>query len=236
MQHLRARKRRSGLHRIVRVRPTRHHIAALARDRGVDHGSKTFLGPIIEDVEDPQPPAIGKLVMHEVDGSAGVRTGHDQKRRPRPGGPFAPPSLLHGQALFAVERAGCASRSPPVFPGKRTCRRHSRTAAPRPRGLACVFAALCHQGDSCGSEPRTGLPAEHGTPAARSCHGFPRDGRQRSAWRRASPFSTDKAFQRGVVEHRIGKQPLQLGVLASSSAFSRRASDTSMPPYFAFHA
>ena len=36
---------------------------ALARDRGVDHGGGAFLRDVVDDVEDPQRSAIGKLVM-----------------------------------------------------------------------------------------------------------------------------------------------------------------------------
>jgi hypothetical protein len=53
--------------------------------------------------------------------------------------------------------------------------------------------------------------------------------------RRASPFFCCHVLQHGVVEHCLGQKPLQLGVLVLERAFSRRASDTSIPPYLAFH-
>ena len=48
--------------------------------------------------------------------------------------------------------------------------------------------------------------------------------------RRASAVFSQRLTQRGHVEHRLGQELLELAVLLASSAFGRRASETSMPP------
>ena len=40
---------------------------AVAGNRGVGNGSQALMGDIINDVQNPEPPAIGHLVMHEVE-------------------------------------------------------------------------------------------------------------------------------------------------------------------------
>ena len=35
-------------------------------DRRVGNGAQAFMGDVIRDVQDPEPPAIGHLVVHEV--------------------------------------------------------------------------------------------------------------------------------------------------------------------------
>jgi hypothetical protein len=51
---------------------------------------------------------------------------------------------------------------------------------------------------------------------------------------RASPFLSEKVLQCRIVQHGVGQKPFQPRVLVSS-VFSRLASETSIPPNFAFH-
>jgi hypothetical protein len=54
-------------------------------------------------MEDPEPTAAGEVVVHEVQGPAGVRLGFHQDRRPRPYGSAAPLALAHAPSLLAIE-------------------------------------------------------------------------------------------------------------------------------------
>ena len=38
-----------------------------ARDRGVRDGGEALMGDVVRDVQDPEPPAMGHLVVHEVE-------------------------------------------------------------------------------------------------------------------------------------------------------------------------
>src|SRR5277367_570556 len=73
------------------------------QDRGVRDRRQALPRHVIDDVQDAEPSAAGKLVMDEVDRPASVRLGFDQDRRPRPHGAPPSPPLAHGQAFFAIK-------------------------------------------------------------------------------------------------------------------------------------
>src|ERR1700758_3823854 len=72
-------------------------------DRGVRDRRQALPRHVIDDVQDAEPPAAGKLVMDEIHRPASVRLGFDQDRRPRPHGAPPSPSLARRQAFFAIE-------------------------------------------------------------------------------------------------------------------------------------
>ena len=74
-----------------------------ARDRGVGNCRQTYARHIIDNVEDAEAPALGELIMDEVERPARVDLGLDQDRRAR--SDRFPPSLAlaDGQPFFAVE-------------------------------------------------------------------------------------------------------------------------------------
>jgi hypothetical protein len=76
---------------------------APARDQGVRDRRQALPRHVIDDVQDAEPPAAGKLVMDEIHRPASVRLGFDQDRRPRPHGAPPSPSLAHRQAFFAIK-------------------------------------------------------------------------------------------------------------------------------------
>ena len=51
-------------------------------DRRVRDRSQAFPGHVVDDVEDAEAPAVGELVVDEVQRPAGIRPGLDQDRRP----------------------------------------------------------------------------------------------------------------------------------------------------------
>ena len=51
-----------------------------AGDQGVGDRRQTFLGDVVDHVEDPEAPPVRKLVVDEVDRPAGVRPRFDQDR------------------------------------------------------------------------------------------------------------------------------------------------------------
>src|SRR6202034_1179789 len=73
------------------------------RDRGVRNRRQALPRHVIDDVQDAEPPAAGKLVMDEIHGPTSVRLGFDQDRRPRPHGAPPSPSPAHRRALFAIK-------------------------------------------------------------------------------------------------------------------------------------
>ena len=72
-------------------------------DRRVRDRRQAFSCHVVDNVEDPEPSAAGKLVVEEIQRPARVGDCLDQDRRPCPYG--APPRLplAHGEAFLAVE-------------------------------------------------------------------------------------------------------------------------------------
>ena len=65
---------------------------------------QALMGDVIDDVEDPEPPAIGHLVMHEVQRPEGIRPSLHENGRPYANSTLgalcacARPALPHGRA------------------------------------------------------------------------------------------------------------------------------------------
>ena len=74
-----------------------------ARDRGVGDRRQAFARHVVDDVEDAEPPAVGELVMDEVQRPARIRPRLDQDRRPRSNGPAAGAPLAHRKPFLAIE-------------------------------------------------------------------------------------------------------------------------------------
>lgn len=64
---------------------------------------KAFARHVVNDVQHPEPPPAGELVMDEVQRPARVRLRLNQNRRPRADRSSPCPALAHRQALLAVE-------------------------------------------------------------------------------------------------------------------------------------
>ena len=63
------------------------------------------MGHIIGDVQYPEPPAIGHLIMHEVERPAGIGLGLGKNGTPGADGPLAALALAYAKAFLAVEPA-----------------------------------------------------------------------------------------------------------------------------------
>ncbi len=79
---------------------TRH---APTGDRGVGDRRQAFARHVVDDVEDPESPTAGELVVDEIQRPAGVGDRLDEDRRPRSHGAPPRPTLAHREAFFAVE-------------------------------------------------------------------------------------------------------------------------------------
>jgi hypothetical protein len=77
---------------------------ATSRDRGVGDRAQALLGDVVEKVEDAEAPAVGELVLDEVDGPPCVRLGFDRCRSGSCWNAYAAPSVtkLSGQAANAT--------------------------------------------------------------------------------------------------------------------------------------
>ena len=112
--------------------------------------------------------------------------------------------------------SSCGSRSSPPSAEARAgddC----RSAAARPPGRAAARGDPHRRDGGCGTGSSSDPRQRGSTPAARSPRAPAPGGRQLSALRRALPLSCQKVLQRDVLEHRGGKQPLQLGVPSTAS-------------------
>jgi hypothetical protein len=76
---------------------------ATSRDGGVGDRTQTLLGDIVDDVEDAEPPAIGELILDEVERPARIGLGLHHDGRASSQGLAPGPPLADGEALFAVE-------------------------------------------------------------------------------------------------------------------------------------
>ena len=136
---------------------------AAARDRGVDHGGEAFLGDVVDHVEDPEPPALGELVVDGVDRPARVRHGHCHERRPCPGRLLPPPPLAHGEALLAVEPLGLLAVHDISLPTEQNV----QPPVAKPAALRCqrpqALAQIVVIGSSAAVADRGPVRADHGT-------------------------------------------------------------------------
>lgn len=78
---------------------------AAAQDQSVDHGSQTFLRDIVDHVKDPEPVAVGEVVVDEIDRPARVRRGYPQERSSCPSLSSGPVACAP-TGLLAIEPLG----------------------------------------------------------------------------------------------------------------------------------
>jgi hypothetical protein len=76
---------------------------APCRDRGVGDRTQTFLGDVIDDVQNAEASAIGELIVDKVQRPARIGLGLHQYRRSRANGLAASSASAHGQAFFPIE-------------------------------------------------------------------------------------------------------------------------------------
>ena len=179
---------------------------------------------------------MGELVVHKVDRPARIRHSHRQQRRPRARRPLSAPTLAHRQAFFAIKPLRLLAVHDMALPSQQNMQ--PPVAEPAPLGCQRLqaLAQIVIIWASAAVSDRGPVRADHGTrpPLAHlvALHedrdGFtPGGGRYHSrdsrsfnaAW--SSSDSAGDGFSRAF---------------SSSRAFSRLASDTSMPPNLAFQA
>ena len=61
------------------------------------------MGDVIDDIEDPEPPAVGHLVMYEVERPAGIRPCLHRQRSPDANRPLAALALANPQPFLPLE-------------------------------------------------------------------------------------------------------------------------------------
>jgi len=79
---------------------TRH---PTTRDRCVRDRGQAFARHVVDDVQHPEAPPTGELVVHEVQGPACIRSRRDQDRRARAHRSSPRPALAHRQPFLPVE-------------------------------------------------------------------------------------------------------------------------------------
>ena len=207
-----------------------------ARDRGIDHRSQAFLGHVVDHVEDAEPPTLRELVVDEVDRPPRVRHSDGQQRRPRPGRLLPTASLANGQPLLAVEPLGLLPVHHQPLPSQQHMQppiaEPASLAGQRPHALAQpgIVGATAAVADRRPVRPDQGTrpPLAHLVGVHEDRDGFaPGGGRHH--------FRLRRSFNAAWSSRASANRRLSLA-FSSSSAFSRFASETSMPPNFAFQA
>src|SRR5205814_8123492 len=101
----------------------------------------------------------------------------------------------------------------------------SRTGGAARPGPSAAPAVAHHRAAGAGNARSTDPPRPHGTPAARSSRIPLADEPPPRGKQRASPFFSEQVLQRGIVQHRVGQQPLQLGVFGFEAPQPSRLAD-----------
>ena len=132
----------------------------LAGDRRVGHGRQALPRHVVDDVQHPEAPAAGELVVHEVQRPAGVGAGLDQDRR---AGADGTPAGLGAGAPASPPR-GTAGRSGSAPPSRLAGAAGRRAAGSSRRrcpwvgilGAACARSSRsrCVAGSAAPSAPR----------------------------------------------------------------------------------
>jgi hypothetical protein len=76
---------------------------AVAGNRGFGDGREALVGDVIDDIQYPEPSAIGHLVMDEVQRPPGIRPCLHKDGRPHASAPLAALALAYPQTLLPVE-------------------------------------------------------------------------------------------------------------------------------------
>src|SRR5215211_916317 len=207
-----------------------------ARDRRVRDRRQALLGDIIENVQDPEAPAAGHLIVDEVNRPAGIRAGDPDERRSRAGGPLTTPPTPDHEPLLAIEALRSLAvedqplpaqqnvqapvAEPAAFGGKLPHSPAQRSIVRSPTAIPDHAPVHLDRG--------TRPPLAHLVGSAQMSDGLsPGGGRHH--------FFESRSF-RATLSSMASARSFLSFVFSSSSAFSRRASGTSSPPNFAFQA
>ncbi len=76
---------------------------AVTGNRGVRDSGQALMGDVIDHVQDPEPPTVGHLDMHEVQRPPGIRPCLHEDRHPDANGPLAALALAHAQPFLPIE-------------------------------------------------------------------------------------------------------------------------------------
>src|SRR6267154_1864219 len=215
-------------------------IASSARDaspadRGVGHQRQTLAGAVVVHLQDPEPAPVGELVGDEVETPALVGDRGCLYRPPRSHGPLAPAALANHQPLLAIQtlnalfvgRMALAPQQhmqppiaePPPLLGQ-GLQPLAKFAVIRPPGL------VAHAGPIAVNHPAR-PPLAHLIGLLQISRSLPmRGGRHH--------FFPSRSFNATLSSMASASIRFSLA-FSSSSAFNRRASDTSSPPNLAFH-
>src|SRR5919107_2130984 len=202
----------------------------LARDRGVGDRRQALLGDIVEDVQDPEAPAAGHLVVDEVDRPASVRACGPDERRSRADGPLATAPTLDHESLLAVEALGFLAVEDQPLPAQQDMQAPVAEATPfggklsdsAAQGRIVRSPAAIPDHASVHTRKGTRPPLAQLVASAQMSDGLsPGGGRHH--------FLASRSFSATLSSMASARSFLSL-VFSSSSAFSRRASETSSPP------
>src|SRR6185369_7719304 len=189
---------------------------------------------VIDDVQYPKPPATGELVMDKVQAPAGIGPGCHEDRCPRADRPAPCPTLANSQTLFPIQPVDPVDARWLTLAPQQDMQPAIAEPAPLIGKLAQTAAQLRLR-----RTPR--LVADHlaigiddraGPTLRQSHYGLQmRDGFALSG----GPYHFfDKSSRRAAASNIWSASSFFSRAFSSSRCRSRRASETSSPPYFAF--
>jgi hypothetical protein len=209
---------------------------ASPRDRGVRDRGQALARDIVDNVQHPNSPAAGQLVMDKVEAPALVRQSNHRRSRARADSPLAPFATTNRQPLFAVEalcpfpvshqpllseqNMEAPITEPAPFGGKLTQPRPQRGIVRSPGAVSNGFAI------------RPDQPTRPTLAHAMNLNGMS-DGLSPDGGRHH--FFEVRSF-RTALSSIASASSFFSRTFSSSRAFKRLASDTAMPPNFAFQA
>ncbi len=207
-----------------------------SRDRGVRDRAEAFLGDVVEDVENAKAPARTELVVDEVERPAGIRRRRDEDRRPRAHGSFAAAATADRKAFLAIE----ALRLLPVHDVPFAAQQYVQPPVAETALLARQFAqpqaqiVIRRSAGSVADHLPVGLDDVTRPPLAHLV-GIGERGDSFALGGGRHHFFERRSFSATLSSMASAKSRFSLA-FSSSSALSRLASDTSIPPNFAFQA
>ncbi len=205
-----------------------------ARDRGIGDERQAFPRAVVDHRQDSEAPAIDHLIVHEIERPALVRRRGQRDRRPHAQGTFAPAAAPDHQPFRLVEPINALAVhdmplapqqyvKPPIAEAPALVRQLPQPLAQR--RVRWPAWAVPHAG-AIDPDKATGPPLAHAEGRLKMNASLPAGG---------GPYHFFASSSFSAAASNIASASSFFSrVFSASSVFNRRASDTSMPPYFAF--
>src|SRR6185437_433849 len=204
-------------------------------DRSIRHQGQAFARAVVDHGEDAETAAVDHLIVHKIQGPALVRGRWQRHRRPHAQGTLAPAAAPNHEPLGLVEPINALA----IHHVSLAPQQHIEAAVAEPPALVRQLpkslaqslvgrpARAIANARPIGLNDAAGPPLAHAVDRVEMLASLPADGGPYH-------FFDSRSFSATLSSMASASSFFSLP-FSSSSALSRRASDTSNPPYFAFH-